>query len=69
MIQPRQGSRFALEAREPLGIGGEAVRKRFESDGSAELGVEGPIDLTHATGANDGLDFVNAKASASCEGH
>ena len=51
MIQRRQQSSLAFEARAPLGIGAEYLRQHFDRDVAAELRVVGAIDLPHPAGA------------------
>ena len=64
MVQRGERLRFALEARQPLGIGGEAVRQDLDRDVAIELRVARAIDLAHAAGANDRDDLVGAEAGA-----
>ena len=51
MVQRREHLRFALEAREAIGIGGEGVRQDLDRDVAIELRVARAIDLAHAAGA------------------
>jgi hypothetical protein len=48
MIQRGKDSRFALESREPFGIGGNRRREDLNRDLAEQLRVAGAIDLAHA---------------------
>ena len=52
MVERRERLRFALEAREPLRIGGERGRQDLDRDVAIELGIARAIDLAHAAGAD-----------------
>ena len=60
MIQRRERLRFALEPREPLGIGGERLGQDLDRDVATELRVARAIDLAHAAGPEGGEDLVRA---------
>ena len=47
----RDGARFALESREPIGIGSEQVGQDFDRDVALELRVPRGVDRAHAPGA------------------
>ena len=47
----------------------EGVRQDLEGHGSIQLRVPGPIHLAHAALADEGGDFVGAKADTWAEGH
>ena len=49
---------LALEAREPLGIGGEGLGQELDRHVAAELRVGGAIDLAHPARADRGGDPV-----------
>src|SRR5262245_59893851 len=51
MIERCECLRFALEASQPLGIGGEGRGQNLESDIPLESGVSSSIHLTHAARA------------------
>ena len=53
MVERAEHLRFAMESREPIGIGGEGVWQDFQRDISGELAVTGPIHLAHAAPADD----------------
>ena len=69
MVQRGEDPGLALEAGEAVGVGGESFRKDLESHVPIELGVAGPVNLTHAACADLGGDFVRADARTSAEGH
>ncbi len=69
MIERSQDLRFALEAREPLGIEGEAVRQDLERDVALERRVVGAVHLAHAACAKRGQNLVGAESIAGGEGH
>ena len=58
MVQRGQHLRFAGEARQAVGIGGENVRQDFDGDVAIELGIGGAIDGAHAAFAEFGDDAV-----------
>ena len=60
MIERCENVGFALEAREPVGIDGEELRKDLERDVAIELCVARTIDLAHAAGADSANDLVRA---------
>ena len=68
MIQRGQRLRFALEAREPLGIGDEQLGQDLDRDVAIELRVARAIHLAHAAGAERGEDLVGAEARAEGKG-
>ena len=68
MIQRREDLRFALEAREAIGIVRERVRQDLDRDVAIQLRVARAIDLAHAACADRGDDFVDAEARAGGEG-
>ena len=51
MVQRRQRFRFALEAREPLGITRDEVGQSLEGDIAIESRIVRAIDLAHAARA------------------
>ncbi len=69
MIQRGEGLRFALEAREPVGVARERLGQDLDRDVAIELRVARPIDLAHAAFADLRGDFVDAETGAGSEGH
>ena len=69
MIERREDLRFALEAREAVGIEGEELGQNLERDVAIELRVARAIDLAHSARADGREDFVRAEAGAVREGH
>ena len=55
---------FTLEALAPLGICRERLREHLDRDGAVQTGVECPVNLAHAAGADERHDFVGTEASA-----
>ena len=55
MIERRKHARFALEARQPIGIERNAARQDLQRDVAAELRVVRAIDLAHPADAEEGL--------------
>jgi hypothetical protein len=68
MIERGQDLRFALEAREAIGIVDERVRQDFDRDVAIERRIARPIDLPHAAGPKGGEDLVRTEARAAGEG-
>ena len=64
VIERREDFRFALEPREPIGIGGERWRQDLYRDLTLQLGIGGPIHLPHPTFADLRGDFIDAEACA-----
>ena len=68
MIQRGEDFRFALETREPIGIGRERRRQDLDRDLALELRVGRPIHLPHAAFADRRGDVVDAEARAGSQG-
>ena len=64
MVERRQHPRFALEAGQPLGIGGDVLRQRLDRDVAPELGVARAIDHTHPSRTQGREDLVGPDAIA-----
>ncbi len=58
MIERGDGTGFALEASEAIGVGRGVGRENFEGDVPLEFYVGGAIDLAHAAGAEGADDVV-----------
>ena len=56
--------RFALEAREPIGVGRERVGQDLDRDVAIQLRVARAIDLAHPAGAERRQDLVGAEPRA-----
>jgi hypothetical protein len=69
MIEGCDSLRFALEAVGALGIVGDVGREDLERDASSEPRIDGPVDLAHATLAEELLDLVRAESIAGHERH
>ena len=68
MVERREHPRFALEARQAVGIRGEDARQNFERDVAPELRVARAIHLAHAARAEQCVDLVDADASTGQHG-
>ena len=68
MVQGREHFRFALKPREPIVVGGERWWQDLDRDLALQLGIGGPIDFAHASGADLRGDLVDAEARAWTEG-
>jgi hypothetical protein len=64
VAQRREQLRFALQARESVGVAGEPGRQRFDRDVAAELRVGRAVHFAHAAGAEQALDLVDAEVRA-----
>ena len=60
---------LALEAAAGFVAGHFTFGQDLESDGATQAGIAGAIDLTHAAGADGGLDFVGAQLFAGGQRH
>ena len=68
MIQRGEDLRFALKARQAVGVGCERRGEDLDRDLTLQLRVRRPIDLPHSTHAELRGDFVDAEAGAGREG-
>ena len=66
MIERGEHFRFALKAREPIGIRRKRRRQDLDRDLTFQPGVSGAIQLPHAALADLRGDVVNAEACAGC---
>ena len=64
MVERGEDLRFALEAREPLGIRAKPSGSDLERDVAIELRVARAIDLAHAACAKRGQNLVRAESIA-----
>ena len=62
MIERRKHTRFALEARQAVGVGAEAVRQDFDGDVTAEARVVRPIDLAHPARPDPLLQLIDTES-------
>src|SRR5687767_6000681 len=69
MVERRQQLRFAAEPAQTLWVVGEQVRENLDRDVTVQLGIAGPIDLTHTTGPEGRADFVRAEAGSERQRH
>jgi hypothetical protein len=69
VIELREHLRFALEARESLGVVRERVGEDLDRDVAVELGVVGAIDLAHPAFAQQRDDLIRAELRSGAERH
>ena len=69
VIERRQHLRFAREARQPLGIGGERLRQDLERDLAIEPRVARAVHLAHAACTEQRHDLEGAETCSSGECH
>jgi len=69
MVQRGQHFGFALEACEPVGVGGERLGQHLQRHVPVELGVAGLIHLAHAAFADLGGNLIHAEPGAGGECH
>ena len=69
MVECGQDFRFALEASNPVRIAGKGQGQDLYRDIAFQQRVASAINLAHATGAEDGFDFVGAEPRSALEGH
>lgn len=69
VIQRSQDLGLALEPGHAGRIAFEGFRQNFQRDLALQFGVAGAIHLAHASGAEQGLGLVRAKAGPGREGH
>jgi len=68
VVQRREDFGFALEAREPIVVGGDRRRQDLDGDLPLQLRVGGPIDLPHAPFADLCGDFIDAETGTGRKG-
>ena len=69
VVERREQTRLALEARDPLGHRSKHVRQNFESDVAVEIDIAGAIHLAHAARPEERDDFIWTDAGTGGEGH
>src|SRR5262249_49892645 len=69
MIQGREQPRFALEARQPLGILGKISRQRLDRHIAAEPGVARAVNLAHTPRTKRSNDLERAEPGPRSEVH
>jgi hypothetical protein len=69
MIQSGEYLRFSPEPSESIRIERERIRQHLERHVTIQLRVTRPVDLAHATSANQRDNLVWAEASAGSESH
>jgi hypothetical protein len=61
MVERRQHTRFALKARDTVGIGDKVRRQHLDRDIASELGVARTVDLAHSARTQAADDLVHAE--------
>jgi hypothetical protein len=69
VVEGGEDLRLALEAGQPIGIGGEGLGKQLEGDVAAELRVRGPVDVAHPARAEGRPDQVGSEAGLGRKRH
>ena len=69
MVQRGEQLRFTLKPGDSIAIVHESVGQNLERHFTAEFRVARAIDLTHPSGADEGDDFVDAKARTCRDRH
>jgi hypothetical protein len=69
MIERRQQPRLPLEARQPVGIGGESGRENLDRDITTEPAVSGAVDLAHTADAETSDDLVRPEPGPDRDAH
>ncbi len=69
VVERGQDLGLALEAAQPVGVGGDRLGQHLDRHLAVEPRVARPVDLAHAAGAERGEDFVGAEARAQGERH
>jgi hypothetical protein len=69
MIQRGRGTRFLLEAPQPIRVGRDLRRQDFDGDIATQPVVVRPIDLPHPATADGSDHGVRPKTSAGTYGH
>ena len=68
VVERGEDLRLALEAGQPIGIGGEGLGKQLDRDVAAELRVRRPVDVAHPARADRGGDPVLGESVAGGQG-
>ena len=61
MVQRGDHARLALEARDPVRVGGELGGQHLDRDVTTELGVVGAVDLAHAAATQECVDLETSQ--------
>jgi hypothetical protein len=67
VVERAGGPGFRLEAADAIGITGSGCRQNLDRHIAAKPRVAGPVHLAHASGADQGRDFVGAQPCSRCE--
>ena len=68
VVEGREDLRLALEAGEPIGIGGKSLGKQLDRDVASELRVRRPVDVAHAARAEGRHDPVGSETGLGRKG-
>jgi hypothetical protein len=69
VVERRQHPRFALEGRQPFGVGGDVLRQHLDRNVAPELGVARAIHHTHPSRTQGREDLVGPDAIARLKRH
>ena len=64
MVQAGSRPGFPCETHHAIGIASNRIRQNLQSDPAIEPGVPRQIDLSHAAGAEEGVDLVATESCA-----
>jgi len=64
MVEGRRGTRFSLEALQPIRVSGECRGKNFNGEIAAEASIPCAVDFAHAASAQQRFDLVGAQVGA-----
>ena len=65
VVQAADGTGFTLEAFPALRVVGKMFGQDFDGNRAIQPGIGSFVDFTHATGTNEGRDFVGAETCTS----
>ena len=69
MVDRGEDLGLALEAGDPVGVGGEGFENDLDRDLASEARVPRSVDLSHSPRAQRRQDLVGAEAGAGGDGH
>ena len=67
--QRRHRQRLALEARQPIRVGGKRLRQHLDGDVALQLGIARAVDVAHSAGADVRCDLVGTDDCSRLEAH
>jgi hypothetical protein len=69
MVQRGRGSRFLLEALQPITVARERRRQNLDGDVAVEARIAGAIHLAHSAGADGVEDLIGSDARTGTQRH